>query len=221
MIQRVFRAVAVRLAIIFSAVAAAAGAHAESRSGDFDYYVLALSWSPSYCAAKGRDADPTQCRASKPYGFIVHGLWPQYERGWPDFCRTGEPGPTRQQVESVLDIMPSRGLINHEWRKHGTCSGLSAGEYLNTLRAAFEKIRIPPALKNASKTYLAAPETVEKAFRLANPGLNDAAMAVTCSRGEIDEVRICLTRDLKFRTCKAVDRSGCRSTRIRIPPPAR
>ncbi|MBD8891421.1 ribonuclease T2 family protein [Roseibium litorale] len=221
MFARFLRRPAAILSLTAALVWGHALARAEDRAGDFDYYVLSLSWSPSYCAAKGRDADPTQCRAAKPFGFIVHGLWPQYERGWPDFCRTDMSGPTRAQVESVLDIMPSRGLINHEWRKHGTCSGLSAGEYLETLRAAFEKIRIPPALKNTNKTYLAAPETVEKAFRLANPGLNDAAMAVTCSRGEIDEVRICFTRDLKFRSCKAVDRAGCRATRIKIPPPVR
>lgn len=216
-----FRKARTTLVLAAALLASQGPVQAEDQAGDFDYYVLSLSWSPSYCAAKGRDADPTQCRAAKPFGFIVHGLWPQYERGWPDFCRTGVAGPTRSQVDAVLDIMPSRGLINHEWRKHGTCSGLSAGEYLDTLRAAFEKIRIPPALKNSNKTYLAAPETVEKAFRLANPGLNDAAMAVTCSRGEIDEVRICLTKDLKFRTCKAVDRAGCRSSKIKIPPPVR
>lgn len=196
---------------------AAAGGNA----GDFDYYVLALSWSPTYCATAGRNADPLQCRATKPHRFVVHGLWPQYERGWPDFCRGRNADPDRRTISGILDIMPSRGLAKHQWRKHGTCSGLSPEDYFEKTRAAFEAIRIPAAFQTIDRPGKIAPDAVEKAFRLSNPGLKNAAMAVTCSRGQLKEIRICLNKDLNFRTCRAVDRSGCRAKRLTVSPPKR
>lgn len=216
-----FGALPVFLALCSSLILTPAKVHAGGSPGDFDYYVLALSWSPSYCTRKGRDADPMQCRASKPFRFVVHGLWPQYERGWPDFCRTNRDRPDRRTVTGMLDIMPSRGLIFHQWKKHGSCSGLSPDAYFDKTRAAFEKIRIPAAFQSLNRTGRIAPDAVEKAFRLANPGLRDAAMAVSCSSGLLQEVKICLDRDLNFRSCRAVDRGGCRSGKISVPPPGR
>ncbi|WP_417686420.1 ribonuclease T2 family protein [Roseibium sp.] len=196
-------------------------ARAGGSPGDFDFYVLALSWSPTYCASRGRNADPLQCRATKPFRFIVHGLWPQYERGYPDFCRSRQDGLDRGTVNDMLDIMPSRSLVAHQWRKHGSCSGLDADEYFDMTRRAFEKIRIPAPFQSLDRTGRIAPDAVEKAFRISNPGLRDAAMAVTCSNGTLQEVRICLDKDLNFRGCRAVDRSGCRAGKISVPSPAR
>lgn len=188
-------------------------------SGKFDYYVLTLSWSPTYCKNAGRNADPLQCNASKPYRFIVHGLWPQYERGWPDFCASRTRKPSWDTITDILDIMPSRGLARHQWRKHGTCSGLSPKAYFDLTRRAFEKIRIPAAFKTINRKGKAAPDAVEKAFRLANPGLHDAAMAVTCGDGRLKEVQICMNKDLSFRSCRRVDRSGCRARQVIVDPP--
>ncbi|MBO6507812.1 MAG: ribonuclease T [Roseibium sp.] len=189
------------------------------QAGEFDFYVLALSWSPTYCKQQGQDANPHQCEASRPFRFIVHGLWPQYERGYPASC----PG-VRQRIDRDIavgmeDIMPSHGLVFHQWRKHGTCSGLEPEEYFDLTRQAFEKITIPGAFATLDKRGKAAPATVEKAFRLANPGLEESGMSVTCERGELEEVRICLTKDLEFRSCTAVDRAGCRSGSLFVPPP--
>jgi ribonuclease T2 len=189
--------------------------------GRFDYYVLALSWSPSYCASAGRRADPMQCRAARPFRFIVHGLWPQYDRGYPDFCDAGPREPSARTVTSMLDIMPSRGLVRHQWRKHGSCSGLSPEAYFDLTRQAFEKVRIPPAFNTLSDGGRVSPDAVEKAFRIANPGLRDAAMAVACRDGRLSEVRLCLTRDLEFRTCRSIDRRGCRKKTINVPAPGR
>lgn len=196
-------------------------AYSAGNTGEFDYYVLALSWSPTYCTTAGRSADPLQCRASKPHRFVVHGLWPQYERGWPDFCRSQNADPDRQTISDILDIMPSRGLAKHQWRKHGTCSGLSSQDYFNKTRSAFEAVRIPAAFQTIDRPGKIAPDAVEQAFRLSNPGLKDAAMAVTCARGQLKEVRICLDKNLEFRTCRAVDRSGCRAKRLTVTPPKR
>lgn len=210
---------AVALLVALGLLGAAARPAAADTAGQFDYYVLALSWSPSYCARAGRDADPLQCRAARPFRFVVHGLWPQYERGFPDFCDAAPRKVPRAVVDGMLDIMPSRGLVRHQWRKHGTCSGLSPQAYFDLTRQAFAAIRIPAAFASLRDGSRMAPEAVETAFRLANPGLNDAAMAVACSDGRLAEVRICLTRDLAFRPCRAVDRRGCRDRSLDVPAP--
>jgi ribonuclease T2 len=187
--------------------------------GEFDFYVLALSWSPSYCEAERDRADPDQCAAGRPYAFVVHGLWPQYERGYPEHCPY--QGPRRlpaDLIERVLDIMPSHGLVRHEWDKHGTCSGLSPSRYFETVRQAHGKVEIPPALRRLEAPVVTAPEAVERAFMAANPGLAPDMIAVTCDRTRLREVRICLDKELRFRACAQVDRQACRRDQIRLPP---
>lgn len=207
------------LAAFLALVLAPVEARAE-QAGAFDFYVLALSWSPAYCERAGRRADPMQCNAAKPHRFIVHGLWPQYERGYPDYCGlSARSRPPAQAIDKILDIMPSRSLARHQWAKHGSCSGLAPDAYFALTRRAFETIRIPAAFRSITRGQRFAPDAVETAFRLANPGLRDNAIAVTCQSGRLSEVRICLTRDLRFRSCPAVDRSGCRAARLIVPPP--
>ncbi len=192
---------------------------AADQPGDFDFYVLALSWSPTYCEQEGEDANPHQCNVRDPFRFVVHGLWPQYESGYPSSCPGTQQKIDRQIAVEMEDIMPSHGLVFHQWRKHGTCSGLEPDSYFELTRKAFDKVTIPGAFETLTKRGKSAPETIEKAFRLANPGLSENGMAVTCSKGELEEVRVCLTRDLEFRSCPSVDRAGCRSGSITVPPP--
>ncbi len=112
----------------------------------FDFYVLALSWSPAYCRAEGPGANKQQCAADRDLGFVVHGLWPQFENGYPEFCPTREPDRVPSRLgRNYTDIVPSMGLIGHQWRKHGSCSGLSQNDYFGVLRAARERVRLPPA----------------------------------------------------------------------------
>ncbi len=180
----------------------------------FDFYVLSLSWSPSWCAENDRGARTAQCR--KAHGFIVHGLWPQAESGFPQFCRSSEPARVPERLgRSLFDLMPSMGLIGHQWRKHGTCSGLSQADYFQTLRAARERITLPPALDDAEERL--TPAAIERLLTEANPGLTPDGLAVTCDGGKLDEVRICLTKDLDFRACREVDRAGCRARTLTIP----
>ena len=195
---------------------------ADGRPGVFDYYVLSLSWSPSYCEAEGKRADRFQCGSERPFAFVVHGLWPQYERGWPDYCHMRNfRRLTEREVTGMLDIMPSRDLVRHEWKKHGTCSGLSPVGYLERMRAARKRVAVPPALTHLDDYRMVDPDLVEKAFRAANPGLPADAIAVTCDRRRLREVRICMTRELEFRPCHAVDRRGCRRDRVVMPPSRR
>lgn len=180
----------------------------------FDFYVLSLSWSPSYCAAKGAEADREQCRANGPSGFIIHGLWPQFEKGYPANCTSGEPARVpRRLASAMLDIMPSAGLVGYQWRKHGTCSGLSQIDYFATVRTAWTRVRIPPGLGGG----MANPHVAEQAFLKANRGLPADGIAVTCDRRYLREVRICMTRELAFRSCPAIDRQACRLHRVQMP----
>jgi ribonuclease T2 len=186
--------------------------------GGFDFYVLSLSWSPSYCEAEGGEANRQQCSAGRPYAFVVHGLWPQYERGFPESCRTDEQDVENATLRSLYDLMPSAGLIRHQWRKHGSCSGLDQDDYFAVLRAARETVAIPQEFRRLNAYKTLDPDDAEAAFLKANPSLPEDAVAVTCDRRYLREVRICLTRDLEFRSCPEIDRRDCRLGKVVMPP---
>jgi ribonuclease T2 len=198
--------------------------HAQDRRqnepGQFDFYVLALSWSPSYCAANAeqpfRRPDP-QC-GPRPYSFVVHGMWPQYDRGFPEFCQVPAPRLGRGVVGSMLDLMPSPRLIYHEWDRHGTCSGLSQSAYFDTIRKARAVVKIPPQYLELRAPLTVTPDEVEDAFVAANPGLTREGISVTCGGRRLDEVHICLSRTLQFRDCAEVERRSCRRDRLLMPP---
>lgn len=191
-------------------------------AGNYDFLVYVLSWSPSYCESLGEAAaetDPQQCgRFGKSRAFIVHGLWPQYERGWPEYCLTPAPKLEKPLVERMLDIMPSRRLIAHQWAKHGTCSGLDAAGYFELVRQVRTLIRIPPDLQEMYAKATVSPMVVERMFREVNSGLEADEIAVTCERRRLREVRICLDRDLDFRPCPEVERRSCKADWIIMPP---
>ena len=147
----------------------AAGAAQMPLGSGFDFYVLSLSWSPSYCEAEGEDANPQQCKAARPYAFVVHGLWPQFERGFPEDCPTDEPKVTNETLRTLYDLMPSAGLIRHEWTSHGACTGLSQGDYFTVLRAAREKIAIPQQYQQIDDYLTVAPRDAEAAFLQGQP----------------------------------------------------
>lgn len=210
------------LATAFFALPAIAQDRGNNRPGDFDFYVLSLSWSPSYCSLEGPRANKQQCGTSRPFGFVVHGLWPQNEFGYPANCqfdnaRSRGSFVPRQIVSSVLDIMPSTGLIAHQWRKHGSCSGLAQSEYFSTVRQAFEKVNVPPSLRNLATSRRIDPILVEKAFVTANPGMRPDGISVSCKSNYLQEVRICMTKDLKFRDCEQIDAKACRSHSVTMP----
>lgn len=182
----------------------------------FDFYVLSLSWSPTWCTANDAGGRGEQCRKGGGYGFIVHGLWPQYERGYPEFCPSRQPDRVPDSLgRSVMDIIPSMGLIGHQWRKHGSCSGLGQKDYFAAVRAAHRRVTIPATLARG-KTRT-SPEALEEAFIAANPGLERRGIAVTCEGGRLSEVRVCLTPGLGFRPCPEVDRAACRAKSVELP----
>lgn len=195
------------LAIILSASAAFAEGE---RAGEFDYYVLALSWSPSWCALEGDARDSPQCERGKGFGWILHGLWPQFEKGWPSYCRGSARNPSRAMTRAMADITGTDGLAWHSWNKHGRCSGLSAEDYFEVSRRAYDQINRPEVFRQLGKPVTLPANVVEEAFIEANPALEADMITVTCKRDRIEEVRICLSKDFAPRTCGADVIRDCR-----------
>jgi ribonuclease T2 len=193
------------------AFAAAATLLAPAQSSKFDYYLLALSWSPEYCHSHSSNA---QCAADKHFGFVVHGLWPEYKSGsGPQHCGN-QPGLT--DPGRMLDIMPDLGLIQHEWTTHGTCSGLAAEGYFSLVRKAFNSIKQPPQLAAARSQQTLPPRQIKQDFEKVNPGLDDSAIMINCASNYLQAVEICLTKNLQPMTCPAPH--DCRASTVRVPP---
>jgi len=217
----VFRTAAFAVLLIAIALGSAPAQEQSQRNqpGKFDFYVLSLSWSPSFCKEteeRGRTSNE-QCRG-RPYAFVVHGLWPQYESGFPRDCQVPAPRLNRELMTSMLDLMPAPRLVYHEWDQHGTCSGLAAQAYFDLVRKAREAVKIPEAYAAPKTTLTVSPDEVEEAFVKANPGLSSSAIAVTCDARRLSEVRICINKELQFRSCEEVDRRACRREKVLMPP---
>jgi ribonuclease T2 len=213
-----------RLAVALAALSCTAGganAQRQNEPGRFDFYVLTLSWSPSYCEAefeKGRRRSNEQCNNNRPYAFVVHGLWPQFERGYPQNCINPAPYIPESTIRQMLPLMPARGLIIHEWRTHGTCSGLNADEYFEAVRVARDRVVIPERFGRMDDYTMVSPAEVEEAFMAANRNLKADMISVSCDNRRLHEVRICMTRDYEFRSCAENERRSCRTPRIVMPP---
>lgn len=185
-------------------------------AGRFDYYVLSLSWSPTWCTLNGDARGDAQCDGDRNFAFTLHGLWPQYELGWPSYCRTNMPEATRSETASMADIMGSAGLAWHEWKKHGRCAGLSAADYFATARAAYRSIIQPAVFTNLNRDLTLPASVLEDAFIEANPVLERNMITVTCDQGEIAEVRICLDPYLNPRACGEDAARDCKMTRAHM-----
>jgi len=193
----------------------------QNEAGQFDFYVLSLSWSPSFCAAAAeRDAArgaSMQCGA-RPYSFVVHGLWPQYDKGFPEYCQVPAPRLDRAIVSSMLDLMPAPHLIFNEWDRHGTCSGFSPRAYFEVVRKARAVVKIPPQYVDLQEPLSVSPAAVEDAFIKANSGLSESGIAIGCDKKRLTEVRLCLSKDLQFRDCPEIARRSCRRDELIMPP---
>jgi ribonuclease T2 len=187
--------------------------------GQFDYYLLTLSWSPSYCLIHPEDG--AEC-GGKGYRFILHGLWRQFDSGgYPENCAAegdSSPGtrlsPGAEAVGRTVFMSPN--LMRHEWQRHGTCTGLDATTYFRTADKAFASVHIPRRFSApASKLTLTAGEIAQE-FHAANPGIPANGLTIACTRAELSEVRVCLTRDLQFRSCGQRVRNSCPSVPLEV-----
>lgn len=176
-------------------------ARAQHTAGDFDYYVLALSWSPTWCAIEGDSRGSPQCDDDRDFGWVLHGLWPQYEDGWPADCRHSFRNPSRNDTAAMADIMGTSGLAWHQWNKHGSCSGLSPDDYFALARTAYRAVNRPQILRDLDRAVTLPASLIEEAFLRDNPLLSADQVTITCRADRIQETRICLTKDLEPRDC--------------------
>jgi len=179
-------------------------------AGDFDYYVLSLSWSPNWCTLEGDAQNSPQCDSDRDLGWVLHGLWPQYEQGWPSNCFVLHRNPSRATTEAMADIMGTSGLAWYQGKKHGRCSGLSSDAYFALARRAYGAVVRPDVFEKLTDTVQLPAHVVEQAFLHANPGLDADMITITCKGNWIQEARICLTKDLEPRTCGADVVRDCR-----------
>lgn len=212
---------AVIVLMFLGAIGIASARHHKHTSGgavgEFAYYLLSLSWSPAFCLSSPGSAE---CNGPRRYGFIVHGLWPQNEQGWPENCDVHRSVPD-DLVQSMIGLMPARSLIYHEWSAHGTCSGLEPTEYFALVRRAYEGVAIPRELSNPGAIQ-ESPGAVRDAFLRANPRLQAQSVVVTCTGQDVPrlrEVHVCLDRDLSPRACSAdAMRGACKAAQLIVPP---
>lgn len=192
---------------------AAAGAHHHGDSphyGDdsgapFDYFILSMSWSPSFCASHPSDA--AECDLGR--AFVVHGLWPQsLGGGGPEHCdSTDRPDP--QTVERALSAMPDERLVRHEWSAHGTCSGMTAHDYFVAMLRAAGSLSIPDDFDGQKTRHLLASEIAAEFIR-ANPKLTPRSIALRCKGEQFEELRVCFSPDLQPVACGKGVHSQCR-----------
>jgi ribonuclease T2 len=198
-------------------------------AGKFDYYVMSLSWSPSFCSGTAGQsrANESQCapRNGKRFSFVLHGLWPQFERGWPQDCKTPDGGfVPRETANRMLDIMPSEKLVFHEYRKHGTCAGLGIDGYFDLARKSFNKVQIPARYANATDPRMTVSrDELLTDFMAANPGLGPDMLAVKCggNGNQLEEVRVCFDKAGNFRACGKNENQAklcAPGSRIYVPP---
>jgi len=199
---------------------APANSQMQNTTGNFDFYLLVLSWSPGFCSTPAGQNDPAQCAPGRRFAFVLHGLWPQYEQhGWPQNCSTEQIDPA--VVGKMMPIMPSERLIQHEWSKHGTCSGLSSTEYFEEASEAFHEIKVPAEYLDLAKQLSVNPAEIRSKFAAANPTLGEQGIVVKCTGNGrfLTEVHACLTKDIKGRACNQEELSQeCNSDSIIMRP---
>jgi ribonuclease T2 len=202
------------LAMLAPALARHHSHAAADAPGHFDYYLLSLSWSPSYCLV--HPGDRYQCQG-RGFGFVLHGLWPQFNAGgYPQACESNVS--LDGEAEALgRTLYPSPSLMEHEWQRHGTCSGLAPADYFRTADRALAVVHVPTLFEAPRATQRLSPQQIMAAFRVANPDLPPHAMTVACTHGELSEVRVCLTPNLLLRPCGHGVSDSCPSLPVAIP----
>ena len=181
----------------------------QAAPGQFDFYLLNLSWSPEFCATHG---DSPECGHN--LGFVVHGLWPQDASGdYPQHC-SDAPGPANPQADT--DVIPTASLVEHEWQTHGTCSGLGADDYFAEIHKAYAAVKLPANIGAGSDADGVTPDDLLSRFAAANPGYPAGSFALSCGNNRLTAIEICLTKDLRPEACQGV--RSCRANVVKVTP---
>lgn len=200
-------------------------------------YLLALSWSPQYCASV-RDPASTQnkdqCAAPRASGFwdhilsgqrqqranfgwVLHGLWPQSVKGEnPQWCRPVQIVP-KQVLRQNFCVSPSVYLMQYQWAKHGSCMSMAPQAYFETGARLFRGIRFPDMVALARSPQNSA--SIRRAFARQNAGTSDNMYSVHADRqGWLREVRICLSKAMRPTSCPLGQQGLMGHRRIMIRP---
>ncbi len=182
---------------------------ANAQPGDFDFYLLTLSWSPEFCATH-----PTSPECAAHPGFVVHGLWPENNDGtYPENCSSA-PGPANPG--QYTNLLPTASLVEHEWATHGTCSGLAPDAYFGEIATAFHKLSIPTEFTGSNQPATLSPTAIIADFAAANPGLPQAGIAISCGNNRLTAVEVCLSKSLGSEACQSVH--TCGATVVKVTP---
>jgi ribonuclease T2 len=218
MSRQALKFTAFALALAAAPMAADAQNAPPAATTPFDYYVMTLSWVPGFCDLGGQETSAPECAAGSGDGFVVHGLWPDNDyRPNPEGCPGEDASPA--ELAEAHGLYPSDRLAAYEYRKHGTCTGLSAHDYFATVRNVRQRLNIPPMLQTPRQPSSLSPSDLEQAFMAANANLRADNMAITCSNGELVDVRFCLSKDLTaYAICRKVARHSCQRGSIVVAP---
>jgi ribonuclease T2 len=167
--------------------------------GQFDYYVLNLSWAPDFCnnmktlTPQERTAAGNDMQCATPQGFVLHGLWPQNFNGsYPTNCSSK---PAHEDLERNLDMTPNLALLNHEWAKHGTCTTLSPSTFFATARQAYTSVSIPEEFKVIQKDTELSPVAILSMFYRANNTFPQGSFALSCKDNRLTAIEACFSKD--------------------------
>ena len=193
-----------------ASAATQANPQATRQASGFDFYLLNLSWSPEFCRTH---PGATECSAHP--AFILHGLWPENKNGsYPENC-SNAPGPANPaQYE---DIYPDPGLLQHEWKTHGTCSGLGPDAFFSAARTAFHSVRIPASLSSLRSPTSLPPNQILASFVSANASIPRSSLALSCGNNYLTAVEVCFDKSLHPVACGTI--RSCRANTVRITPP--
>lgn len=193
-----------------SAAHSSVAASAPTGPQSFDYYLLNLSWSPEFC-----HSHPSDLQCSQHSTFVLHGLWPENNNGsYPENC-SDAPGPSDPSQYS--DIYPDASLLQHEWKTHGTCSGLSSDAFFQLARRAVHSVAVPQTFASLDKQISLPPAKILGLFTQANPAIPFTSFAMTCGSNYLTAVEVCLDKSLHPAACSGI--RSCRANTVRIPPP--
>jgi ribonuclease T2 len=214
---------ATRIASFGFALVVVAWVHVSASASESDHYILALSWSPSFCAKPEAADEALQCGSRRKFAFVVHGLWPQEGASPLHYCPAEDTWVPAEQIEDMLPIMPSKSLIIRQWRKHGVCSGLSMSDYFRLTRALFRKVRIPARYSFPLEPIVTSPEALIADFLKTNKGLTRDMVRIECTSRpsrRLSELRICFSPEGDFAQCRSAVRESCRAKTLVLPPVA-
>jgi ribonuclease T2 len=210
------KSITIALALVGSAVADLAA------NPIVDHFVLALSWSPSFCASSDTARQSLQCGTGRRFAFVVHGLWPQYWDETPEYCRTAESWIPDDLIAEMLPIMPSKRLIIHQWRKHGTCTALSMEDYFDLTRTLFSKVKIPARYLSPRDPLTTTSHEIIADFVKTNRGLTPGMIEIVCTSrkkpARLTELRICFSAAGRFTQCSPRAGDNCQAETLMLPP---